>query len=190
VCRKILTAGLVATYAALAGCGYSRTPVPNVTSPARAGGFRSVVLPKAGVSFRLPRSWIEVGNSAAPLDYVFVSGPAVVSLWRYQRSAPPPATSAALAGLRGRLLVAARARDRGLVVIRSKLTRLGSVYAIVLDAIESITGAERRVRSLHVFVPGSEIVLEEYAPVSMFHAVDHAVFSPLNHSLVCCARPR
>jgi hypothetical protein len=55
---------------------------------------------------------------------------------------------------------------------------------IVVDAIESIAGRRRRVRSFHVFVRGAEIVLDEYAPVAMFHAVDHSVFSPLNHSLV------
>jgi hypothetical protein len=39
------------------------------------------------------------------------------------------------------------------------------------------------VRSTHVYVPGAEYVLDEYAPPAMFHAVDHAVFSPIKRSL-------
>jgi hypothetical protein len=68
-------------------------------------------------------------------------------------------------------------------VIRSRVTRAGRSGAVELDAIEQIAGQLRRVRSVHVFVNGAEIVLEEYAPTGLFHSVDHEVFSPLRQSL-------
>jgi hypothetical protein len=37
---------------------------------------------------------------------------------------------------------------------------------------------------MHVFVARAEVVLDEYAPPQDFPAVDHAVFSPLKHSLL------
>jgi hypothetical protein len=70
-----------------------------------------------------------------------------------------------------------------LAVIRTSLIRIGGAPTVVLDAFERIAGRLRRVRSLHVFVPGAEIVIEEYSPPSQFHAVDRMVFSPLNHSI-------
>jgi hypothetical protein len=57
----------------------------------------------------------------------------------------------------------------------------GSV--VQLNTIEQIGIERRRVRSLHLFAGNFELVLEEYAPVTNFHAVDHAVFSPLSRSL-------
>jgi hypothetical protein len=36
---------------------------------------------------------------------------------------------------------------------------------------------------MHVYLPGAEVVLEEYAPPALFHRIDHAVFSPVKRSL-------
>jgi hypothetical protein len=135
-----------------------------------------------GVSFKVPTNWTRA-TDAPPLIGTFSSGPAVIALWRYHRSGPQPADAGADARARALLVSAARARDSTLTVIRSKLMTLDGAQAVVLDATEQIAGQPRRVRSFHVFVPGAEIVLEEYAPPSLFHSVDHAVFSPLNHSL-------
>jgi hypothetical protein len=165
--------------AALAGCGYSRTPVPSVVAPS---GFNGVSFPRVGIDLVVPRGWTE-SVSALPLAATVSSGPAVIALWRYRRSAPPPPDAAALAAARHALISAARARDPGLVVIRSKLTRIGRAPAVVLDAFEQINGQRRRVRSLHIYVHGAEIVIDEYAPPSQFHAVDHEVFSPVIHQI-------
>ena len=76
-----------------------------------------------------------------------------------------------------------RARRTTVRVIRSRVVRAGRSGAIELDAIERIAGQIRRVRSVHVYAAGAEIVLEEYAPTALFHSVDHEVFSPLTQSL-------
>lgn len=68
-------------------------------------------------------------------------------------------------------------------MIRSALTRADGRPAIALDVLERISGQLRRVRSLHVYAGGAELVLEEYAPPAVFSTVDHAVFSPVTRSL-------
>lgn len=165
--------------AAPAGCGYSRTPVPSVVAPA---GFDGESFPRVGIDVFVARGWTE-SVSALPLAATISSGPAVIALWRYPRSAPPPSDPAALAATRHALVSTARARDPGLRLIRTKLTRIRGAPAVVLDAFEQINGHRRRVRSLHIYVQGGEIVIDEYAPPSQFHAVDHEVFSPVIHAI-------
>jgi hypothetical protein len=74
-------------------------------------------------------------------------------------------------------------------LIRSQLGRLHGAPTIILDATERIAGNERRVRSIHMFGPGAEFVVDEYAPTNMFAAVDHLAFSPLRRSLTLLAVP-
>jgi len=168
--------------ALLSGCGYSRTPAPNVNSSVVPMQFTGEVFYRVGVVILVPRGWTET-VSPLPLAATISSGPAVIALWRYARTAPPPFDRLALAAARRALISAARARDPGLKVIRTKLTRIARAPAVVLDAFERINGRPRRVRSLHIYVHGAEIVIDEYAPPSQFHAVDHDVFSPLNHAI-------
>jgi hypothetical protein len=172
----------VAVAALLSGCGYSRTPVPSVNSSVIPMQFTEEAFSRVGVVILVPRGWTET-VSPLPLAATLNSGPAVIALWRYTRKAPPPSDRLALADARRALISAARARDPGLKVIRTKLTRIARAPAVVLDAFERINGRSRRVRSLHIYVHGAEIVIEEYAPPSQFHAVDHDAFSPLNHAI-------
>ena len=178
--RVAVAAAALASALALAGCGESRAPVPNLNLPAAVRAYVRLSFPAIGVSFRAPKNWTRVND---PRLAVVASGSAVISMRSYPSSGSGPATAPSLAGARGRLVAAARRRDRTLQLIRSDLTRIGGVDAIVLDAMETIAGARRRVRSLHLFPAGREIVIEEYAPLALFRVVDHYVFSPLNHSL-------
>jgi hypothetical protein len=183
--RRVLACATLAValpLALLTGCGNSRMPMPTITAAAAPHGFRLVRYPASGVTLRAPRDW-DVAPQRAPMVTIISSGAAVVALWRFPWTGSSPSRGAALARTRTALINAVRARDRSLQVIRSRLSSVTGSPAIELDAIEQIHGQTRRVRSLHVFVPGAEIVLEEYAPPSAFHAVDHAVFSPLKRSL-------
>lgn len=178
--RNGLTVAFAALALLLAGCGESRAPIPNVNLPAAPRSYVRLSFPRIGVSFYAPKNWTRLNG---PRFAVIASASAVISLRAYPSSGAAPAAASALAGARGRLIAAARNRDRTLRLIRSKLTRIDGVNAIVLDAMETIAGARRRVRSLHLLTPGGEIVIEEYAPLALFHVADHYVFSPLNHSL-------
>jgi hypothetical protein len=153
-----------------------------VDGPAVPTAFVGEGFPAVGIALYFPRNWT-VTLSALPLAATISSGPAVIAVWRYRRSAPPPAGRHALALGRAALISAARARDPSLKLIRTALTALEGAPTIVLDAFERISGVPRRVRSLHIFVPGSEIVIDEYAPASDFHTIDRDVFSPLDHAI-------
>ncbi len=156
--------------------------MPEFSQPAAPSAFRTLGYSAAGLSFRAPTNWA-VTQVKAPLVSVVSSGAAVVAVWRYRRSSPAPAGAAALRHARSVLIDAARARDASLQVIKAKAVTLDRAHGFELDAIERIDGQIRRVRSTHLFLAGAEVVLEEYAPTGSFHAVDHAVFSPLKRSL-------
>jgi hypothetical protein len=172
----LFVAGLVA------GCGNSRTPLPDTSQPAPPAGFIPLAWHGADVSLRMPANW-SVRSERAPLVAVVSSGPAIIAVWAHPRRAPVPAGSAALRRARAGLVAAARRRDPGLELIRASLANVGRQPAVELDAFEQIAGNRRCVRSTHVFTATSEVVLDEYAPPAMFHTVDHAVFSPVKRSL-------
>lgn len=164
----------------LAGCGESRTPVPKPKLPAATRSYVRLSYRRIGVSLEAPKTWTRFSG---PRFAAIASAPAGITLRAYRAGVAAPGTGAALAAARDRLIAAARSDDPTLRLIRSTLTRVDGVNAIVLDSLETIAGALRRVRSLHLFTVGKEIVIEEYAPVGLFHLADHYVFSPLNHSL-------
>jgi hypothetical protein len=138
--------------------------------------------PSLGLSISLPRGW-SLWGAGRPLVLVATSGGAVIALWRYVRTAAVPA-GAALLRARRALIAAVRSRQRGIDLLGSRTLRLDGRPAIVLESISRIGGATRRVRSVHLFAPGEEVVLEEYAPVALFPYVSRRVFVPVRKSLV------
>ncbi len=180
--RRPLPILLACAIGLLSGCGNSRTAVPSLTQPATGGRLRTLSYPADGVSFTAPRSWTVI-QEPAPMVTALGSGSAVVALWRYPRSSALPRSAAQLLRARRALIAAARARHGGLVVIGSRILRIDGTPAIELDATEQIAGQLRRSRATHVFADRAEIVLDEYAPVDLFHQIDLAVLSPLQRSL-------
>jgi hypothetical protein len=168
--------------AVIIGCGDTRARPPDPALPLKPRHMQTFAYPAAGVTFRAPSNWITTAGQA-PLVATSSSGRATVAIWRYPRTEPLPSTPVALAAARDALVAAARARDPHLKVIRAKLTRWHGAEAISLAALELIAGRRRRVRSLHVFTLGEELVIDAYAPPSEFHDVDRLVFSPLGRSL-------
>jgi hypothetical protein len=144
---------------AVAACGSSRTPPPNVVKPALPLGTRSVDYPQSGISFAAPVNWT-VSKQGAPMVATVTSGAAIVAVWRYPRTAPAPASSPALEQTRAAPIREVQSGDPSL--------RLGQ---------------ERRVRSIHMFGSRAEYVVYEYASASLFPMVDQVVFSPLRRSL-------
>lgn len=166
----------------LAGCGNSRIPVPSLKRPLAPGGFQSLVLPSARIGLMVPRDW-PVETLRGPMLAVISSGPAIISVWRYPGAPVPSGPPSVLAGARDALLHAAAGRDPHISVVRSSLVRIDGYDAIELDTLQRLGGRLRRVRSVHVYLPGEEVVLEEYAPLALFHGIDHVVFSPVRRSL-------
>lgn len=180
--RSAAAAVMVICAGFAAGCGNSRTPVPSLTRPAPPGGYRTLQFPAAGVSIAAPRSW-RVIPAHPPLLTTVASGAAVIALWRYPRTAPPPDTGAALAAARASLLRAVHARQANVQILSSRITRIDGAPAIEFTALETIGGMARQVLSTHVFQPAGEVVLEEYAPPSLLSQIRHPLFARVRSSL-------
>jgi hypothetical protein len=169
---------------ALAGCADSRTAAPDLAHIQPTGAIKTVDYLNRALHFRAPANWA-TQTGTGPLVVTLGSGPALIAIWRYRRSANEviPIDLPQLRQARAALVGAARGRDSTFRVISSAIVLLGGVPAVELDALETIRGQVRRVRSTHLYTHGTELVVDEYAPVDLFHTVDRTVFSPLLHSV-------
>jgi hypothetical protein len=124
-------------------------------------------------------------SGSAPLVVTLGSGPALIAIWHYPRSVTQvlPIDRAQLGQARTALIAAAGARDRTFRVISSAIIVLHGVPGVELDALETVRGHVRRVRSTHLYLGGGELVVDEFAPEDLFHTVDRGVFSPLLNSV-------
>jgi hypothetical protein len=182
-CAATLTVvGLSCTALLLGGCGDGRVTDPSLTTPAIPTSFLEARYPADGVELGIPRNW-SVTAEKAPMVAVFSSGPAIISLWRYPSTHAALTTTGELQGALKALLSAAQAKDPTLKVERTGISTVDGDGAVIIDGLEQIAGKLRRVRSEHVYVDGAELVLDAYAPVSLFSGVDHYVFSPVRKSL-------
>ncbi|MDQ6774956.1 MAG: hypothetical protein M3071_01775, partial [Actinomycetota bacterium] len=161
-----------------------RTPAPDLAQIQPTGGVKTVHFLNNSLHFRAPANWA-MQTRPGPLVVTMGSGPALIAIWHYQRSPHQvlPIDLAQLKQARSALIAAARARDPTFRVISSASIVLGGVPGVELDAIETIRGQVRRVRSAHLYLGGAELVVDEYAPEDLFHTVDRTVFSPLLHSV-------
>ena len=168
----------------LAAGGDSRTAAPDLATFQAPQGFKPASYLGGTLRFNAPTNWA-TQSGAAPLVVTLTSGPAIIAIWRYPRSASQllPSNLAALQQARSALIGAAKLRDPTFRVLASTVIDTGAVRGVELDAIETIRGQLRRVRSTHVYANGAELVIDEFAPESQFHAVDRSVFSPLLHSV-------
>ena len=183
--RRSLAVALGAlALAVLGGCGSSRTPAPDLSRVELPPGSKTVSYLHGAVQFDAPEGWaIETGS--APLVVTLGSGPALIAVWRYPRSArqPLPDSIPTLNQAKDAVVSAARARDPTLRLISAATIAQGNVLGVELDAVETVRGQARRVRSAHLYFAGAEFVVDEFAPPALFHSVDRTVFSPLLRSV-------
>lgn len=165
------------------GCGDSRATAVSLRAAARPRGFESLRVPSADVSLRVPNNWLILRHERPPLRALIVSGGAVVALWRYAASQPPPADRAGLALDRTALLDGARAHGGLLDVYEAKLTSVDGAPAVQLDVRQRIGRAVYRTLSTHIYLPGSEVVLEESAPAGRFAQARREAFSAIVRSV-------
>ena len=169
---------------ALAGCGGGETPALSVYRTYPPVSFKPFGLGRYGIGFVVPSNWAYLPDLVhPPVIAIIASGPAVISVSRYARTGPPPTGTTDLLQARTALLGAIKAGQPAFRLLSSRTTSIGGQPAIVLDAIEAIAGQRRHVVSTHVFLAHSEVVIEEYAPVAEFAAVDNEVFAKVLASL-------
>lgn len=172
----VIASGLAAI--AISGCGNERTRPPDPLVPATPHGTVRGYFPAAGLRLRHPANWDE-RPGRAPLVATIGSGTAAVAIWRYPRSEALPRGTKALEAARKALVHAARKRDPALRVSSAQVTRVDGRDAIELLVTERIAGHVRRVRSVHVFAAGSEVVIDAYASPPLFDRLDRRAFRPL-----------
>ena len=172
----LLAAGL------LAACGNERTPPPDVDAPKAPEGERIVDLKPAGVRFRAPGNWAPLQPAGRRAGGVR-SGRATVAVWRYPRREELPTDRASLRQVRELLLDRIAERDESFELDRSRLVRRAGAPGIEVLGSQTIAGVRVRVRSLHLYAHGAEVVIDAYAPRRRFARLDRTIFRPLIRTL-------
>jgi hypothetical protein len=168
---------------ALAGCGNTRIKLGSRSpDPVLRELTAARPLPNTGIVIARPGGW-STSSGRNPLVVQYQSSQAVIAIWSYKRVEPLPSTPGQLDRARRALIKASQARDRTMKVISSKTLKVGGLPAAEVLADVRVADAARRVRSLHVFGRGSEVVVDAYAPKAGFDRVDRAVFQPLGRTL-------
>jgi hypothetical protein len=173
---------LLCTALLLSGCGDGRVSAPQLSATAKPTGVLTIRYPSDGVTLQVPSNWT-VTPEKSPMVAVYSSGSAIISLWRFPSRSGPITATPRLQKALAALVKATRARDPGLALERTGLSRVSGAGAVIIDAVEQVAGRLRRVRSEHVYVNRAELVLDAYAPPAQFPTVDHEVFSPVRESL-------
>jgi len=175
--------GILVVALALAGCGNARIKLGSRAPDPVLGELTAArPLPNTGIVVARPGGW-STSSGRNPLVVQYQSSQAVVAIWSYKRIEPLPSTPGQLDRARRALVKAAQARDKTMKVISSKTLKVGGLPAAEVLADVRVADAARRVRSLHVFGRGSEVVIDAYAPRAGFGRVDRAVFQPLGRTL-------
>ena len=178
--RRALPPALAAVV--LAGCGTKPPKTPDVTTPGPPIGFQRTAYPAAGISFDVPGGWRKV-DGKPPLVAAVATGTATVAVWRYPRTEPLPTTHAALAAAKASLVAAVAQRDPTFRLQQAQMRHLKGRRAIQVVGIGTVTGQRRRIRSTHVYSDHAELIIDEYAPPTVFDRVDKQVFLHVLHSL-------
>jgi hypothetical protein len=165
----------------VAGCGNSRPAAADPGRPAQVTRYRTLTFPAAGAAFSAPANWSVIAGRA-PLIAVVASGDAVISVWRYPRS-PSPSDSARSLASRMASLRAIYSRRPSARVRGTRMLQVDGAPAIEVDALERVAAGAEQLVSTHVYAGRSEVVLDEYAPSSLFAGPAAPVFARARRSL-------
>ena len=175
------------TAASLAGCGNERATPPPLVPPDMPLGYEIFTSPGGEISVTKPINWA-VEDGEAPELVRMSSGSALVAIYAYPRG-DLPTSGAEIESSRRRLLASLRRRDPSLNVLRSDIGEIDGSPSIEVDA--SAVVGQRRVleRSIHVYKPGAEYVIDAYAAPSAFLSAERWGFKPLLASISLAANP-
>ena len=166
----------------LAGCGNDRAGTARVFDRPMDEGRQQLRYPRAGLSVALPTAFV-VSRGSSPEVFRASLEDAFVSAFAYRRDEELPTTREQLETARGRLVGAARKRDKSFRLSSSKLTRAAGAPAIELVGEQTISRGRLRLRSLHVYKGSAEYVVELGAPVADFRRLDRSVFPSVRRTL-------
>jgi hypothetical protein len=177
----------LAALALLCGCGNPRQSPPDVLTPGPPLSAIKVVYPQAGIAFRSPGGWSTVRGGGANAVVTVSTGQAVIGIWRFPRTQPPPATPEELDAAIASLVNAAKTRDPSFTPLKTTHIEISGRPGIQVRALETVDGQQRMVRSTHIYAFGGEITVDSFCPVKDFKRVDAQVFRPLLQTLLIAA---
>jgi hypothetical protein len=173
---------ILAAAGLVAGCGNDVTQPANIREIGPPGGFRDARFPEHGIVLSAPAGWRTVAGRD-PQVATIATGDAQIAIWRYPRSEPLPGTRAELQTARDELVRAVKSRDSAFDVASTRVVVKEGLRAVEIVGTGTNQGSRRKVRSLHAYGRGAEVVIDAFAPVEDFARVDKQTFGPVTRSL-------
>jgi hypothetical protein len=180
--RRLLLTLAAALALPAAGCGFERTDPPDLATASPPTSFQPLSFPADGLTLRSPANW-HVARGPAPLVAAIDSGRATLAVWRYERAETLPSTPAEIRKAVPALVARVRKRDPSARLDPPSVGRFAGAPGVMITGEQTIFGRRERLRSVHVFGQGAEVVLDAYAPPAQFARVDREVFGPVLGSL-------
>ncbi len=173
--------GVVALAAGVAGCGNQRAELSDGSHVGAAGGSREYRSDNGDVRLRYPRSWL-VENADKPGLVTISTDGAAATVYGYARrdlGTDPVSVEAQ----RRRIIRSLERRAPGFRRFGTSVTTIDGSPAVQVLGRGPIDGHTVRVRSVHVFKPGVEWVIDAYATPRNYPAANRIGFTPLLDSL-------
>jgi hypothetical protein len=161
----------IALLSALSGCGTQPLPTPDPLDVKPPQGSMTSSNRQLGLTWQVPRNWRRAVRKPPGL-FRLVSGGAEV-----------PADAAALRAAKDALVAEIMRRDPAFRVASTRTRTVAGLPAIEVDGTQTLLGREIRTRSVHVYKPPVEYVLEALAPPADFAKAADGVLEPLLGSL-------
>ena len=173
----------IAATVVLAGCGNDRTAPPNIGAIPAPKAFRDAKFAQSGVFFRAPTNWRLIPGNEPQEVATVAMGDAQIAVWRYPRTEPLPESLDQLGAARDALVAQVKRRDATFKLTSSRLVLKPGLRAVELVGSGTNQGRRRRVRSLHAYGDGAEVIVDAFAPPRVFSRVDRETFARVARSL-------
>jgi hypothetical protein len=175
---SILAACAVATLL-LAACGNERGQPPDLDRLGQPGTTELFV--SSAVRFRHPRSW--VAQVANPPQYAqLATGGALAAVYAYPRS-DLGTDPASVESARRRVIESLHRREPGFLVERTRVVEVDGAPAVEVRGRGTIAGVPVESRSVHVYKPAVEWVIDAYARPAQFAEANRVAFGPMLASI-------
>jgi hypothetical protein len=163
------------------GCGNERAEPPNLNALGEPGRTATFTSSEGTVSFRHPRTWL-AAEGPPPAVAQLTSGGAVATVYVYPRDDLATDPASVLAS-RERVIDSLRRRAPGFLVLRTSIGEIDGSPALEVRGRGTVGGRPVETRSVHVYKPRVEYVIDAFARPAQFADANRIAFEPLLRSL-------
>ena len=183
--RGPILAACAAATLSLAACGNERGQPPDLDRLGPSGPTEEFV--SGAVRFRHPSSWLAQG--ANPPQYAqLASGGALAAVYAYPRS-DLGTNPASVEASRRRVIESLHRRAPGFLVDRTRVTEVDGSPAVEVRGRGKVAGERVETRSVHVYKPAVEWVIDAYARPAQFAEANRVAFGPMLASIKLSSLP-